>query len=292
MRDGLSRSRHEVRGFPLASEDSWESADVGPGFFETMGIPILRGRSIDAADFEQRRAVSVVNEAWVRQFLPTIDPIGSPVGIVGIVGDVKLARVRHETGPMMYSLLQPEPDRINALEVRTLGDPEAVLPAIREAVRAINPQLFVGTRTMREEIDRNLARERLVAGLSGFLGLLGLLLVSIGIFGVASYTVAQRTRELGIRMALGAARRSVIGAALRETMVVFGAGLVAGVAAAVVAVRLAASFIADLLFGLTATDALTVVVAALVLTGVSVAACALPARRAASIDPLLAIRQD
>jgi putative ABC transport system permease protein len=132
----------------------------------------------------------------------------------------------------------------------------------------------------------------MVAATSGFFSLLGLLLAAIGIFGVASYTVAQRTSELGIRIALGAGPGSVIREALRETMLVFGIGLAAGTVATIAAVRLTASFISDLLFGLTAADSVNIVGAVLVMMIVAFAACILPARRATRIDPLTAIRYE
>jgi ABC-type antimicrobial peptide transport system permease subunit len=156
----------------------------------------------------------------------------------------------------------------------------------------VNPRLLVGISTMRQEIDRSIAKERMVAATSAFFSLLGLLLSSIGIFGVASYTVAQRTNELGIRMALGAGRWSVIRESLRETMQVFGAGLAAGIIATIVTVRLTASFISDLLFGLTAADAANIVGAVLVMVVVALAACILPARRATRVDPLVALRYE
>jgi putative ABC transport system permease protein len=132
----------------------------------------------------------------------------------------------------------------------------------------------------------------MVAATSAFFSLLGLLLVSIGIFGVASHTVAHRTNELGIRMALGAGRWSVIRESLQDTLVVFGAGLIGGVVVAVVAVRLTASAISDLLFGLTASDAANIAGSALLMVAVALAACVLPARRATRIDPLAAIRHE
>ncbi|MGH2795714.1 MAG: FtsX-like permease family protein, partial [Actinomycetota bacterium] len=185
-----------------------------------------------------------------------------------------------------------EPDRIGALEVRAAGDTTAIARAIREEIQRVSPRLLVDIRTMRQEIDRNIAKERMVATTSAFFGLLGLLLVSIGIFGVASYTVAQRTSELGIRMALGATPWSVVRESLRDTIVVFGAGLAAGVMAAIAAVQLTASFISDLLFGLTSTDVTNIVGAMLLMVGVALAACILPARRATRIDPLTAIRHE
>jgi putative ABC transport system permease protein len=192
----------------------------------------------------------------------------------------------------MFAMAMKEPDRVSSLQVRTASEPEAIVPVIREAIRRINPKLLVGIRTMREDIDRDIAKERMVAALSAFFSFLGLLLASIGIFGVASYTVAQRTKELAIRRALGADRWSVIRESLRETIVVFGLGLVAGTLAAVAAARFTASVVADLLFGLTATDAANIALAVAVMVTVALAACVLPAHRATTIDPLAGLREE
>jgi ABC-type antimicrobial peptide transport system permease subunit len=181
---------------------------------------------------------------------------------------------------------------VNSLLVRVTGDPEAIAPAIRNAVQRVNPRLFVGIRAMGEDVKRDIARERMVAAISSFFSVLGLLLASVGIFGVASYTVAQRTKELAIRRALGAGRWSVIRESLREASVVFGVGLVAGTSAAVALVRLTASAIADLLFGLTPTDAANIAGSVAVMVAVALAACVLPAHRATTIDPLAGIRED
>jgi ABC-type antimicrobial peptide transport system permease subunit len=188
--------------------------------------------------------------------------------------------------------VQPEPDRISALIVRAAGNPEGVVPSLREVVRSVHPRLLIDVRTLREEIARDIARERMVAVTSAFFGALALLLVAVGIFGVASATVAQRTNELGIRLALGATRASVIRESLHDTMRVFAGGLGAGVVAAVVGVQLMGAFIADLLFGLTATDAVNIAAAAVVIVVVAAVACILPARHATRIDPLSAIRQE
>jgi putative ABC transport system permease protein len=179
---------------------------------------------------------------------------------------------------------------VSALQVRIEGNAAAVSAAIRDTIRAVHPRLFVEARTMRDEIARDMATERMVATTSAFFGALGVLLVSIGLFGVASYTVAQRTNEIGIRMALGASAWSVIHESLRETMWVFAAGLVAGTIAAIVAVRVTARLMSDLLFGLTATDGLNIVGALIVMILVACAACIIPARHATKVDPLAAIR--
>ncbi len=290
MRHSLSRMRSNMPGFTFGPNDFWDSAEVGPGFFETMGIRVLRGRSFTDGDFARGGGAFVVNEAWVKRFSPNRDPVDKGNGIVGVVGDVRIAAVRGDGSPMMYEVSRVEPDRVSALEVRTVGDPGPIAAAIRTEIRRVHPRLFVDIRTMREEIDRDIARERMVATTSGFFSVLGLLLASIGIFGVASYTVAQRTTELGIRMALGAGRWTVIRESLRDTMWVFCAGLTGGVIAAIAAVRVTASIIADLLFGLTATDVMNIAGAVILMTLVALAACVLPARRATRIDPLTAIR--
>ena len=293
MRHSLSRMAIRLPGVEFGQGEMWDGADVGPSFFETMAIPVLRGRTFTAADFAgDQRGLFVVNESWVRRYFPNDDPVARQIGIIGVVKDVKLDGVRTEVRPTMFAMAMKEPDRVNSLQVRTASEPEAIVPAIREAIQRINPKLLVGIRTMREDIDRDIAKERMVAALSAFFSVLGLLLASIGIFGVASYTVAQRTKELAIRRALGADRWSVIRESLRETMVVFGLGLVAGTLAAVAAARFTASVIADLLFGLTATDAANIALAVAVMVTVALAACVLPAHRATTIDPLAGLREE
>ena len=271
--------------------DVWESAEVGPSFFETMGLPLRRGRTFSPADFAEDRPVYVANEAFVKRFSPDRDPVGI-AGIIGVVRDAHIVAVRRIEGPRLFEHARKEPDRINSLLVRTTGDSPATIASIRDAVRAVNPRLFLEVNTMRQEMEQNLTKERMVAVTSTFFSLLGLLLAMIGIFGVASYAVAQRTNELGIRMALGAGRGRVIFESLRETMVVFGAGLAAGIVAAAIAVRITASMISELLFGLTPTDGLTIAGAGLAMVAVAALACILPARHATRIDPLAAIRHE
>ena len=291
MRGENSRMSVQIPGFDPGRDAVWSAVTVGPDFFEAMGIPVVRGRAFTAADLT-RRGRYVINEAFVRHYFPNEDPLVRAPAIVGIVRDVRVFGPRSQVAPLMYELLPLEPDRVNALHVRTAGDPATLVPAIRDAVRSVHPKLFVGIRTMREEIEQAIARERMVAAISAFFSLLGLLLASIGIFGVASYAVAQRTKELAIRRALGAGQWSVIRESLRETSVVFGLGLAAGTIAAVVLVRLTASVIADLLFGLTATDATNIAGAMGVMVAVALAACLLPAHRATRIDPLAGIREE
>jgi predicted permease len=278
-------------GLQRRGDEMWEGAHVGPSFFETMGIDLVRGRTFNAQDFASDRPAYVINEAFARHYFPGEDPVAREIGIVGIVEDVRFHGVREEIVPFMYQKLPTEPDRVNTLLVRVESDARAVVPQIREAVLGVHPRLFTGIRSLGEDIDRDIVLERMVALISGFFSGLGLLLASIGIFGVASYTIALRTRELAIRLALGAGRWSVVRESLRDTMVVFGLGLAAGTAAAVAVVRIGASLVADLLFGLTATDAANITGAAAVMVAVAAAACVLPAHRVTTVDPLVGIRE-
>jgi macrolide transport system ATP-binding/permease protein len=291
MRHSGSRGLMRIPGLTLAPGDFWEMADVGPQFLETMGIPLVRGRSFAPSDFARNGGSFIVNEAWVGKYFPNDDPVAKPaLRIVGVIGRVKFGGVRDADAPFMLYTLRNEPDRVSALQVRTSGNTAAIAAAIRDAIRGVHPRLFIEARTMRDEIARDMATERMVAVTSGFFGLLGALLVTIGLFGVASYTVAQRTVEIGIRMALGASAWSIVRASLRETVWVFVAGLAAGTMAAIAAVRLTASLMSDLLFGLSATDALNVTGAVIVMLLVACAACIIPARHATKVDPLVAIR--
>jgi len=292
-----TRSRIPLPGRELPPEEAWNGAEVGPDFFETLAIPLRRGRAFTPDDFAQGRRLVVVTEAWARRYFPREDPVGARIGehgeleIVGVVGDSRIVDVRSDVGPTMFFMAPADPDRFNALEVRAAGDVDAVASAVRAEVQRIDPRLVIGVRTMRQEIGRMIARERLVAATSAGFGLIGLLLASVGIFGVAASTVARRTADIGIRMALGASRRAVLGEALRDTALTFAAGLAAGVAGTWLALRLAAPIVGDLLYGLTPTDTLTLAGAAVVMLAVAGAACLLPARRAVRIDPLTAIRE-
>jgi putative ABC transport system permease protein len=259
-----------------------------------MGIPLLRGRTFAAADFDQNRPVGIISDAFAKRYFPDADPVGKRIcgnlEIVGVVADARLSELRSESGPMLYRTAAQDPDRVSALEVRVSGDPAPVVAAIRQHIRSINPRLLIDVTTIRRQIDISMARERMVASISAFFCVLGLLLAGVGIFGVASNAVAQRTNELGIRMALGPSRWSVVRESMQETMLVFAVGLSAGIIAAIAAVRLTTSVISNLLFGLTPTDTANMVTAMVVMTIVALIACLLPARRATRIDPLAAIR--
>jgi predicted permease len=283
-----------------------DTADVGPQFFETMRVPLLRGRVFSPEDvLGSNVAPVVVTESYMKQFFPGEDVLGKPMGppkvnvgldsiqIVGVIRDTKFAGLHREVWPMLFSLaLREEQNRISALEVRTKGEPSSLSQALQREIRRVSPRLLISIKTMQDVIDRSIAQERMVAATSGFFGVLALVLSAIGVFGVASFTVARRTNEFGVRIALGAGRWDVIRESLHETVLVFGMGLIVGGALAFVGARLAASMISGLLFGLTATDWTNIAGTGLVLCAVAIAACTIPAIRATRIDPVEAIRYE
>jgi predicted permease len=309
-----SGSRNAIMHGPLSGWREVEQVEVGPQFLETMRIPLLRGRFFTAEDdtagfrsfpipgggVVDLPVVAVISESLAKQLFAEGDAVGHtlpdplrqhPV-IVGVVKDARFSGLREDPRPPIYVPLAKNPDRFNAIEVRTVGDPSTVARAVQEEIRRINPRLLLGVKTMREEMEASILRERMVAAISAFFSTLALVLACVGLFGLASYTVAQRTNELGIRIALGATRWSVIREALGDTLLLFGVGLVVGVMMAIGGTRLAAGAMSELLFGLTATDSPNIAFAVLIMIGVATLACLVPAQRAATVDPLTAIRYE
>jgi predicted permease len=285
---------------PSADEElKVRTAQVAPGFLATLEIPLLLGREFTSQDNQSAPKVAVVSQALAQRFFAQQAPLGQrftlggqELQIVGVARDAKYGGIREAIVPVVYlPYLQSQfgPPAELSFTVRTLGDPAAATAMLRQAVHSVERKLpLFEVRTQTELIARSFARQRLFATLSSFFGLLALALVSIGLYGVMSYTVARRTHEIGIRMALGAQRGAVLRLILRETLLLVVAGLLIGLAAALWAARL----IASLLFGLAATDPLTIALAALLLVAVAVLAGWLPARRAARVDPLLALRHE
>lgn len=299
MRGGKTVRTVTIPGRRLDPDEVTDVSIVGPRFFETMGIPVMRGRAYEPEDISSTANLIVINDSFAKRYFPNEDPIGRIIGdppgaaIIGVVKDSRFGGLRKEPPPMVYELaLRSQPDLVSALEVRSTGDPTTISHAVQQEVRRINPRLLVEVKTMRQEMDRAIAQERMVAATSAFFGALALVLACIGLFGVASYTVAQRTNELGIRIALGANRWEVVRQSLRETVQLFAVGLIAGTASAIVGVRFVASVISDLLFGLRPTDPANIVIAAALMVAVIIAACILPAYRATTVDPLMAIRYE
>ncbi len=276
---------------------------VGPDFMETMGIRVLRGRGIDWRDIRERKTIAVVNEAMARQLFENQEPIGRRFSfevpfdpeksfeIVGLVKNAKYDGMRSEPPPTAYLPYGAQAHRIARMcfGIRTAGDPLSMAAVVRETMRSVEPALpLIDIRTQGAQIDRALEHERLFAGLSSLFGLLALLLVAVGLYGTLAYAVAQRTGEIGIRVALGATRLRVVWMVLRESLWLAGCGLIIGLPAALITGRLASYR----LFGVSAHDGVTIALTATILFATAAVAGFVPAHRASRINPLLAIRQE
>ncbi|HYL68756.1 MAG TPA: ABC transporter permease [Candidatus Limnocylindria bacterium] len=281
-----------------------------PGYLSTMEIPLLRGRNFTPDDNERSQQVMVVDENFARQFFPNADPIGKRIHIgiidmepevVGIVGHVKhwgLDRdgdAKHPILAQAYINFLQIPDRFWAgppqaeVILRTKGSPADLVPTIREAIEKLNGEnVIYETKPLEEIVADSLANRRFSMVLLSVFAALALLLSSIGIYGVISYVVAQRTHEIGIRIALGAQRRDVLQLMLGEGMKMALVGVAIGVAVALGLTRL----MVKMLFSVSATDPATFAAVATVLTGVALAACYIPARRAMRVDPIVALRYE
>jgi predicted permease len=272
---------------------------VSTGFFDTMEMPMRLGRAFTDRDNQAAPKVVIVNEAAVRKYFPNENPIGHRMGssieragqleIVGVLRDAKYNSVRDPAPPTQYvPALQTRMDSA-LFQLRTAGDPVAVVGAIREAVRQIDPNLpLMDVATQIEQVEKRLAPERAFAQAYAMFGALAVVLASIGLFGLMSYSVARRTNEIGIRMALGAQRQDVLRLVMSESMLLVAGGIAIGLVIAAAASRL----IASLLFGTSSTDAMTIVEAVTLLVVVSAVAGYLPARRAAKVDPLVALHYE
>jgi predicted permease len=269
---------------------------VGLGYFETLGVTLLRGRDFSEADREGSLLVAVVNETMAKRFWPDRDPLGArfrfygdeaPREVVGVARDGKYFSLGEDPQPFVYVPLLQNYDEAVTLQVRTMGDPAVVLASVQREIQALDRSLPVlNPRTISEVLSQSLWAPRMGAGLLGLFGGLALLLASVGIYGVMAYSVSQRTQEIGIRVAMGAARRDVLALVLKEGMRTVGIGVAFGVALSLVAARLLSS----LLFGVGAADPATFSLTPLLLAGVALLATYLPARRAAAVDPISALR--
>lgn len=276
---------------------------VTPGYFKTLRTPLLAGRDFDVHDASDSPKVAIVNETFVKKFLNGESPVGvtfrveSYVGrptptylIIGLAKDTKYSDLREEPIPLVYVAMaqDDQPDNFPQFLIRSSLPPSATLPAIKEAILQSGPQTVIEFHTLPTQIRDSLLRERLMATLSGFFGFLAVLLATIGLYGVISYTVARRTNEIGIRLAMGAQRGNVIGMIMREAGVLFAVGITVGGALALLAAHTAAS----LLYGLKPRDPGTLVMSVMLLAIVAAAASFLPARRASKVDPMIALRYE
>jgi putative ABC transport system permease protein len=298
-----ARTRYTIEGRPAPPDGEGPSADVrvtDASYFRTMGIPLLRGRGFTDSEIAEARHVVLISESMARQHFPGENPIGKrvtipmsaepvPTEIVGIVGDVRYESLVDEAYPTVY---MPIPDLtypFMTLVLRTDGDPVQIAPAVRKALREIDPdQPVADVRTMDEVIATTVGRARFNTLLLGIFAGLATLLAAIGIFGVMNYSVTLRTREIGLRMALGAQPGQVLMLILRQGLLLTAIGIVTGLAGALALTRV----MSGLLFGVGSTDPATFAAIALLLTFVSLIACYLPARRATRVTPLIALRYD
>jgi ABC-type antimicrobial peptide transport system permease subunit len=272
---------------------------VDAGFFATMGIPILLGRGFSPGDDEHAPRVAVIAESLARLCFPGQNPIGRRIGrrqdhadreIVGVAADALYSRLRDEMPPTVYLPYRQEPLGAMSLEVRARrGDPAALIPAVRNAVREIDPDLpLFDVKTQVQKLDEAMRQERLLAALASCFGALCLVLAVIGLYGMISFAVSRRIRDMGIRIALGARPGELVWRELRGALLPLIAGLGLGLFLSFAAGRL----VAGLLFGLTATDPATTAGAVLVLLAAGALAAFLPARHAALVDPVEALRED
>jgi len=297
--------------WPGTPQDRASESDVlqiGPNFFSTMHIPFVAGRGFNSSDYEiaasKPTAVAppvIVDQAFVAKYLGKDNPLGKRFGesaggedgpaspgyeIIGVVRDTKYGDLRREIKPMMYV---PQSGMGASFEVRTAGDPQALVPVIRRTVAQMDPNLPLrDVITESQQIDRLLFQERLVARLSGFFGVLALTLACIGLYGLLAYEVARRTREIGIRTALGAQRGDVLRLVVTQGLSLALVGAVAGIGVAMGVTR----YLKSMLYDVKADDPVTIVVVGAVLVLVALAACFLPAQRATNVDPTVALRYE
>jgi putative ABC transport system permease protein len=269
---------------------------VTPGYFVTMGVPLRRGRMLEPRDGVGAPDVLLINEAAVRRFFAGRDPLGQRISfwgrsreIVGVVANERFHGLGEEAPPAAYPSLAQVPLARATLLVRATGEPAALVPALRQAVWSLDPELALsGIEPLDQTLAASIARPRFTTVLLGAFAALAVLLASIGIHGLLGYTVVQRTRELGIRLALGAPRHrvmgEVVGHGVRLTLLGVGLGLVGALALT--------RLLRGLLFGVAPTDPAIFAVTALMLAAVALLASCLPARRAIRVDPVIALRSE
>jgi putative ABC transport system permease protein len=276
---------------------------VSPGYFRALSVPVLRGRAFAASDVRNSEPVILINEALARRYFAGEEPLGQhiliddandhplpPRQIVGVVGNVHFEGLNAEERMEYYVPFDQAPETSAEVIVRAKGeDAAAVAPAVRSALKGVDPNILVWeTRTMDELVGRSVAPQRFNVVLLGLFAALAVLLAAVGIYGVLSYTVTQRTHEIGIRMALGARGRDVVRMVVRHGMLLALVGLAVGLAGALALTRL----MAGLLYRVSATDPLVFAAVSLLLLLVSLVSCVVPARRATKVDPMTALRHE
>jgi predicted permease len=290
-----------IDGKPQAPEEhnTANYSAAGPGYFQLLGIPLLRGRIFDIRDTPDSKKVCVISEAFLRRYFPDRDAIGKHLSfgfppsvgsreIVGVVEDVKQTSLAAPAEPEMYVPYEQSPLWVMSFAVRTAGDPATLISAVRRGIQEGDQDLPVDVRPMSDYLRDSVAQPRFRTFLIGLFGVVALLLSAVGIYGVISYSVAQRTREIGVRMALGAERAQVLRLVIAEGMKLVLLGVAGGLVGAFLLMRLFRA----LLFGITASDPLAYFGTVFALMVISLLACTLPAHRAMHVDPLVALRYE
>jgi len=293
---GMSITTFTVQGHEIQGDQGVSVRRVSPAYHQTLRIPLRRGRLFADTDREGAPDVILVNEAVARKYFPGDDPVGRSVSvndkprtIVGVVGDVHQTSLETDPLPEIYLPLAQAGQGLGELLIRTTGSPYEVLPIVKTAMSQVFPDVPLrNVRTMDELMARRVAQRKLNMLLLGLFGMLGLVISAVGIYGMLAHAVAQRTREIGVRMALGASRAAVVRMVLGHAGALVACGLVLGGGVAWSLTESARAF----LFGLDATDARAFMAALAVLAIAAVAASAIPARRAASVDPVEALRAE
>jgi predicted permease len=299
---GIGWGSVTIEGYDASSGQSMIQSDfriASVGYFETMKIPLIRGRFFAEQDAKESQRVVIVDENLARTYWPNADPIGkrmklgaangdSPwMTVVGVVANVKHYALDTDSRVALYMPHMQNGAGSLSIAVRTTTDPLGMAASVTREARALDPNLpLYDVKTMRQWLSDSLARRRFAMLMLGLFAMVAALLAGVGIYGVMSYSVAQRTREIGIRVALGAQTRDVLRLIVRQGMSLAGIGVGLGLLAAIAATRLMVS----LLFGVRATDPLTFAVIALLLALVALVACWIPARRATKVDPMIALR--
>jgi putative ABC transport system permease protein len=289
---------------PPSQQPAMEVRVASADYFSTIGIPVKRGRAFTNDDKQGRPRVVMLTESAAKQYFPGEDPIGKTIKlgwgkgpgraraggeVIGIVGDTRDAGLNEPSPAEIYLPLEQWPVSAMSVVVRTATPPTSLADAIRDAVHSVDPNLPVSNvRTLDQIIAKSISQPRFYMTLLTIFAGVALALAGIGIFGVLSYAVSQRTREIGIRMALGARERSVVVMVVRQAMLLVAIGVVSGTVAALVL----SQTMARMLFGVTATDPATFAGVAAVLVAVALLACYMPARRASRVDPIIALRSE
>jgi putative ABC transport system permease protein len=268
---------------------------VSEGYFATVGIPLLKGRLFDATDRDSARSV-IISAALAAKYFPGEEAIGqglqvfgSPLQVVGIVGDVHQQELSKQAEPAIYLPLSAYPSPHLTLVVRGDSDPIGLVGSVREQARAINPSVpVINPRSMEDVLGESLAQQRFSATLLAFFAIAALGLAVLGLYGVISFGVARRSREIGVRLAIGAAPTRVLGMVIREGMALCLTGVGLGLLGALILGRL----LAGLVFGVSATDPLTLLAVGGLLAAAAVLASWIPARRATRVDPAVVLRAE